>query len=114
MMNRKVQIIVSLVVLFLGTVALTFGVTRFWVWKDCDARYIELANQINTDEELKLYFRSKGQNQYFIRLMTFRPSGRKHSGSGDSIPSIVGGGAVVLLSAFGLWDTLRQQKETPK
>jgi hypothetical protein len=107
-MKKHIQVRVSVALLLVGAVGLTYSVTRFAVWSDCDARYKTFLSEVNKDYELTLYFQSKGQNDYLFRVLNFRPSGRMYSGSNDSALPIVGSGALVLLSAFGLFDALRR------
>ena len=99
-------------VLFLGTLALTFGLTRFAVWSDCDARYEQFMQRLELDTDLKQYFESKGQHDLSYRVLAFRPSGKRYSGSHESALPIVGGMALLVLGAFGALDTFRHRKET--
>jgi hypothetical protein len=107
-MKRHIQVRASVALLLVVALGLSYSGTRFAVWSDCDTRYKAFLSEVNKDYELTQYFLSKGQNDYQFRVLNFRPSGRMCSGSNDSALPIVGSGALVLLSAFGLLDTLRR------
>jgi hypothetical protein len=110
-MKRRLQITISLVFLFCGSLVSTFSTARFCAWSECDARYKAFINQLDQDGELRRYFHDKGRDDYYEnQILIFHPSGRWYSGSNDSGLFIVGGGAVAVFGAVALLDAFRRRQ----
>jgi hypothetical protein len=107
MKKLKIQVVVSLVLLFISALTSTYNAARLSAWSECDHRYrvllpgSELKRALSKPEHLDLEF----------KVASFKPSGRAYSGSNDVAIPIVGGAALALLGVCGLLDTLRKQNK---
>ena len=112
-MRRTIQIIVSLVLLYAGSVVLVFHAGQYSARVQCDDFYKAHVETLRTNllgAELDQFFNAKGYDQYSDYLknfVTFKPSGKMYSGSEESGLYIVGGGAVALFGIAGLLDVYR-------
>src|SRR5579864_6211493 len=105
-MKRNIQRSVSLVLLFVGMLILTFSVARYMAWLECDERYKAFIGDLDENGQWRSYYDNHGQHDYYIsHILNFRPSGRWYSGSNDSALPIVGGGALAVFGLAGTVDT---------
>ena len=115
-MKRTIQLIVSLALLYAGSVISVFHAGIYSARLQCDGRYQAHIEALRTNllgAELEQFFDAKGQDRYAdysINFLTFKPSGKLYSGSAESGSFIVGGAAMALLGVAGILDTLRRKK----
>jgi hypothetical protein len=117
-MKRTIQIIVSLLLLYAGSVISVFHAGLYSARLQCDGRYKAHVEALHTNllgAELEQFFDSKGQDRYAdysVNFLTFKPSGKLYSGSNESGVYIVGGAAVALFGIAGIVDAFRPRKQS--
>jgi hypothetical protein len=114
-MKRYIQIIVSLVLLYAGSLVAVFHAGQYSARLQCDARYKAHVEDLHTNllgADLDQFFSTNGQyDNYSINFLTFKPSGKLYSGSPESGSFIVCGFAVALFGIAGIVDAFRPRKK---
>ena len=106
-MRRNLQVLVSLVLVIVGTAVSGFYAGHLSVRTDCDERYKAFVQS----PDMIVFFAQKGLSDYYqSNFPPFRPSGRMYSGSAESGLFIVSGAAVALFGVAGILDALRHKK----